>query len=172
MELKEEKELKRITDEFAKGIKAFNQQSCKDAVVIFGRIVEKYKDSEYYGVLEIQARSKVYKNICMSRANPAKISLESDEDYLYNGIFHLNAGRLENALERFEYLEKKSYSDPYLNYLLAVVYLKKEETDACLDYLKAAVDKDPFYKVIAHNEPDFDPLFEDENFTALIGPEI
>jgi tetratricopeptide (TPR) repeat protein len=168
MELSEEKELKNITDEFGKGIKAFKEQECSQAVEIFGRIVEKYSESEFSSVLEIQARAKVYQVICRSRINPVKIPLEDNEDYLFDGIYHLNAGNPDKALERFEHLKKANYGDPYLNYLLALVYLKKEETDTCLEHLKKAVEKDATYKIVAHNEPDFDPLFENDVFVSLI----
>jgi tetratricopeptide (TPR) repeat protein len=168
MEQNEEKELNSITKEFAKGIATFKKQECQKASDIFDRIVEKYKDSEYYSVLEIQTRSKVYKSICQSRHNPVKLSLDEDEDYLFDGIYNLNAGKLEKALERFEYLKNKGNNDPYVNYLLSLLYLKKEEHETCLEYLRAAIETDPTYKVIAHNETDFDPLFENEDFVALI----
>jgi tetratricopeptide (TPR) repeat protein len=171
MEQSEEKELNSITNEFAKGMEAFKKQECRDASDIFNGIIENYKDSEYYSVLEIQTRSKVYKRICEARHNPPKVPLDQDKDYLFDGIYNLNAGKLDMALERFEYLKNKGNNDPYLYYLLSLLYLKKEDHDTCLDYLKKAIQLDATYKVIAHNEPDFDPLFENESFVALISIE-
>ena len=72
------------------------------------------------------------------------------------------------SLEYFEHLRKNKYKDPYLYYLLSLNHLKKEEIEDSLKYLKMCVDKDEFYKVIAHNEPDFDPLFENDEFKAII----
>lgn len=167
----EEKEMKAITDEFSKGVQAFKKQDCQKAVDIFSQIVDQYKESEYYTVLEVQARARTYRAICLSRANPEKVSLEEDEDYLFDGIYHLNAGNLDTSLERFQYLEKKKYSDPYLYYLMALLYLKREQNGECLQYLKHAISADKVYKIVAHNEPDFDHMFENDEFTSLIEPD-
>lgn len=167
----EEQEMKAITDEFSKGVEAFKRQDCQQAVDIFSQIVDQYKDSEFYSVLEVQARAKTYRTICMSRANPVKLALDEDEDYLFDGIYQMNAGNFDTSLERFQYLEKKKYSDPYLYYLMALLYMKREQTEECLKYLKNAIETDRVYKIIAHNEPDFDPMFENENFIALIDPD-
>jgi tetratricopeptide (TPR) repeat protein len=166
---REEKELKAIKNEFSKGVEAFKKQECRQAVETFDRIVDLYKDSEFHSVLGIQTRARAYGKICQSRANPQKVALEEDEDYLFDGIYQMNAGDLDTSLERFRYLDEKKYGDPYLQYLLALLYLKRADSENCLKYLQAAVEADQMYKVIAHNEPDFDPMFENEEFVSLIG---
>lgn len=168
MEQTEEKQLTAITEEFEKGITAFKKRECQQSVDIFGRIVDTYKGSETESVLEVHARAQVYLKLCESRLKPPAPVLENQEDYLYDGIYHLNAGNLDTAVERFEYLVENNYNDPYLDYLFALVFLKKEDAESCLKHLKDAVEKDDTYKVIAHNEPEFDPMFENEDFVALI----
>jgi tetratricopeptide (TPR) repeat protein len=168
MELSEEKQLKRITEEFIKGVALFRERECQQAFEIFSRIIEEYKDSQYYSVLEIQSRSKFYKMLCDARINPVKIEARDDEDYLIDGIFHLNVGNLDNALERFKYLEEKKYNNPYLDYLTSLVHLKKGDIDTCLMYLQMAIKADEFYKTIAYNEPDFESLFENDKFTEMV----
>ncbi|MGE5340805.1 MAG: TPR end-of-group domain-containing protein [Candidatus Omnitrophota bacterium] len=168
MESSEDRELKRIIEEFGKGIELFRQHRYGDALPMFEAISNEFKDSSSYRVAEVEARSKVYKKICETQLNPTTVSLETDEDFLFNGIFHLNAGKIDMAFERFKYLEKKSYNDPFLSYLLALVYFKKHEKENCLNYLGMAISQDESYKIIAHNEPDFDPMFEDANFSQLI----
>ena len=168
MKLNEEKQLKQITDEFSKAVQIFNKKEYKKAIEMFDKIIEQFEDSEYYSVLEIQTRSKMYKNISNARVNPVRIKLTSDEDYLNEGIYNLNAGNLDRALELFSHLEKSKYKDPYLSYLFSLTYLKKEEIETSLGYLKKCIDKDDFYKVIAYNEPDFSTLFENEDFLSMI----
>ena len=108
MELSEEKQLKKITEEFTKGVALFRERKCQQAVEVFNRIMEEYRDSQYYSVVEIQSRSKFYQMLCDARLNPVKTDDWDDEDYLYDGIFHLNAGNLDKAAERFKYLEEKN----------------------------------------------------------------
>lgn len=168
MELREERELKQIRETFTRGIDLFRQRQYKEALAVFAEIVQEYEDSEYYSILEIEGRSKVYRKICEAQLNPVKIELRDDEDYLFDGIYQLNKGNPDQALERFNYLKEKNYEDPYLIYLISLVYLKKEDTETCFNYLKQAIDQDEYYKVIAYNEPDFDLLFENQRYAALI----
>ncbi|MGD2091434.1 MAG: hypothetical protein PVH61_35000 [Candidatus Aminicenantes bacterium] len=168
MELSEEKRLKSITEEFTKGVALFRARECQQAFEIFNHIIEEYEDSQYYSVLEIHSRSKFYMMLCQTRLNPVKTEDWDDEDYLNDGIFHLNAGSLDKALERFKYLEEKKYNNPNLDYLLSLVNLKKGDHESCLMYLKKAIKADKFFKVIAYNEPDFEPMFENDAFTEMV----
>jgi len=168
MEFTEEKQLKSITKEFTKAVALFRERECQQAYELFNRISEEYKDSQYYSVIEIQGRSKFYKMLCETRLNPVKTDDWDDEDYLYDGIFQLNAGNLDKALERFKYLEEKKYHHPNLDYLLSLVHLKKGNTETCLTYLQMAIKSDEVFKTIAYNEPDFEPLFENDEFTEMV----
>lgn len=166
--MEEEKELKNITKSFEDALGIFKKKDYKNAIGKFQAIVETYKDSEYYSVLEIQTRSKVYQNIANSFLNPVKVELKGDEDYLSEGLFNLNSGNPDKALELLAKIESKNKSDAYIKYLMALAHLKKEDTEKCMEYLEQAIKLDAYYKVIAHNEPDFDSFQEDEKFEAII----
>lgn len=168
MRQSEEKELKKVINEFGVAIKLFNKKKYKEAIEIFDKLIKESNDSDHYSVLEVKTRSEVYRNIAESQLNPVKIKLESNEDYLNEGIFNLNAGNLDRALARFKHLEKKKYNDPYLYYLISLVYLKKDDIEESINYLEQCIDLDDYYKIIAYNEPDFDSLSEDENFIDLV----
>lgn len=168
MELNEEKQLAAIVEEFSAVVQIFAKRNYEKAEKEFDKIIEKYKDSEYYSVLEIHARAKVYKNICRAQLEPVTIELVEDRDYLNEGIFQLNRGDYNKALEALSPLENKGFDDNYVNFLLALVHLKKGHVEASLGYLKKAVEKDKYYKIIAHNDPDFDELFDNDAFKAII----
>ena len=168
MELSEEKELEKIVKEFSAAVQMFSKKEYEKAEKAFESISERYKDSESYSVLEVQMRATVYKNICHAQLNPVKIELTGDEDYLNEGIYSLNAGNVDRALELLNHLEKNGYKDSYVNYLLSIVYLRKVDISSSMEHLKKAVEKDKFYKIIAHNEPDFDSLVENEVFATIV----
>lgn len=168
MELNEEKELKKAVDDLTEAVKIFRKKDYEKAGNGFERIVEQYKDSEYFSILEIQARAKVYQNICHTQLHPPKVESTSDEDFLNEGIFHLNLKNYDRAQELFESLEKQKFKEPYVNYLLSIVYLKQKDIPASLEHLKNAVHKDESYRIIAHNELDFDELFDNEEFLSIV----
>ncbi len=77
MKLKEEKELQAISEEFEKALQSFHKKNYAKAGEAFSRIVEANKDSEFYSVLEIQTRAKVFQSISHAQTNPVKLKLES-----------------------------------------------------------------------------------------------
>ncbi|MCP5105912.1 MAG: tetratricopeptide repeat protein [bacterium] len=168
MELNEEKELAKAVKGFESAIQIFTKRDYKKAEESFAGIIETFADSEYYSVLEVQARAKVYKNICQAQLNPVKVELTTDEDYLTAGVYNMNNGDFDNALEALEHVADDDCKDAYVCYLKSIIYLKKEEVETALEFLEKAVEKDKTYKVIAHNEVDFDEMFDNEEFVAII----
>lgn len=168
MELQDDGDLKEIVDDFTAAIQIFRTKDYEKAGAAFDGIREKYKDSIHRNVLEVHARAVAYQEICDGQLNPVKVKLDADEDYLNEGIFNLNAGDFGKAKEHLEYLEGKDFQKAYVEYLLSAVHLKRGDVETALGYLKKAVERDAFYKIIAHNEPDFEALFENEEFVGLI----
>ena len=41
------------------------------------------------------------------------------------------------------------------------------QTEDCLEPLKKAIQADKSFRVLAQNEPDFEPLWEDKKFKAI-----
>jgi tetratricopeptide (TPR) repeat protein len=166
--MNEAEQLKQITGEYIKGMQIFAKRDYEIAFKALGEITEKYKDSEFVSVAEIRTRITVYKNICYFQLNPEKTKIETDEDYLNEGVFSLNAGNYDRAIELFTELENRKYKDFYLNYLFSLAYLKKNDVETSLKYLKKCIKQDSFFKIIAYNEPDFGVLFDDETFRSLV----
>jgi predicted Zn-dependent protease len=168
MKLKEEKELQTITEEYGKALQLFHKKSFHKASAAFKLIIETYKDSEFYSVLEIQTRSKVYHTITQAQLHPLAIKLETLQDYIWEGVYQLNAGNTDKALELFSHAEKENQKDAYLYYLMATAYIKKEDTANSLRYVEKCLKKDAYYKVIVYNEPDFEPLLQNQEFLNLV----
>lgn len=168
MKLKEEKELQAIAEEYEKALQTFHKKSYAKAGEAFKKIIETYKDSEFYSVLEIQTRAKVFQSIALAQTHPVTIKLENAQDYVWEGVYQLNAGNVDKAMELFLHAEKNNYRDAYLYYVMAATYLRKEDTANALRYVEKCLKKDEHYKVIAYNEPDFEPLLQNQDFLKLV----
>ncbi len=168
MKLKEEKELQAISEEYEKALQSFHKKNHAKALEAFRKLVDDYKDSEFYSVLEIQTRAKIYMNIAQAQVHPVKIKLESAEDHVWEGVYRLNAGDVDLALGHFLNAEKNNCRDAYLYYLMAAAYLRKEDTVNSLRYIEKCLKKDEKYKVIVYNEPDFEPLQQNPEFLKLV----
>jgi predicted Zn-dependent protease len=168
MKLKEEKELQSISEEYEKALQSFHKKNYAKAGEAFSKLIDAYKDSEFYSVLEIQTRAKVFQSIAHSQTHPVKLKLESAQDHVMEGVFQLNAGHVEKALEHFATAEKNNYRDAYLYYLTAAAYLRQEDTANALRYVDKCLKKDEGYKVIIYNEPDFETLHQNPDFLKLV----
>jgi tetratricopeptide (TPR) repeat protein len=168
MKLKEEKELQAISEEYEKALQSFHKKNYAKALEAYKKLIETYKDSEFYSVLEIQTRAKVYMSIAQAQVHPIKLTLESTQDYVWEGVYQLNAGNVDQALEHFLYAEKNNYRDAYVYYLMAAAYLRKEDTANALRCVEKCLKKDEKYKVIVYNEPDFEPLQQNPDFLKLV----
>jgi len=164
-----DKKVEGIRAEFAKAMDLFKKKEFREAGDLFEKMVEEHKTSDLYLVQEVYARASVYHKICLSQLKDKNLMLpETDDEYLGDGLYFLNTGKADAALERFLYLENKNIDNPFLDYLLSLAYLKKHDIENCKKYLEKAIQKDSQYKVIAHNEPDFDALFSDEDYLNQI----
>lgn len=168
MKLKEEKELQTITAEYEKALHLFHKKNYHKAGAAFEQIIATYKDSEFYSVLEIQTRVKVHRAITQSQLHPVTIKLETMQDYIWEGVYQLNAGNTDKALELLNHAEKENHKDAYLYFLMAAAYLKKEDAASSLRYVEKCIKKDAAYKVIVYNEPDFEPLLQNQDFLNLV----
>ncbi|MDD8013578.1 MAG: hypothetical protein PHX05_08885 [Acidobacteriota bacterium] len=168
MKLKEEKELQAISEEYEKALQSFNKKNYAKALEAFKKLVDAYKDSEFYSVQEIQTRAKAYMSIAHAQTHPVKIQLESAQDYVWEGVYQLNAGKVDQALEHFIHAEKNNYRDAYIYFLMAAAYLRKEDTANALRCVEKCLKKDEKYKVIVYNEPDFEPLQQNPDFLKLV----
>jgi len=168
MKLKEEKELQVISEDFEKALQSFHKKNYAKAGEAFSKIVESNKDSEFYSVLEIQTRAKVFQSIAHAQTHPVKLKLETPQDHVWEGAFQLNAGHVDKAQEHFAIAEKNNYRDAYLYYLMAAAYLRQEDTVNALRYVDKCLKKDEGYKVIIYNEPDFEPLHQNPDFLKLV----
>jgi hypothetical protein len=168
MKLSEEKEIKKITNDFTAAIKAFNLRDYKKSLENFEKIENNYNNSEFLSVLEIVRKTMSYANICRSELTPVTTKPKTDEDYINEIVFSLNENDLNQADKYFSTLSKKKFSSPFFDYLRSIYFLKNNETDKSLEWLEKCIKADSLFKISANNEPDFEPLFEDPKFNEII----
>jgi outer membrane protein assembly factor BamD (BamD/ComL family) len=165
---KEEKDLKKIREDFTKSIKLFKSEKLQDAKKSFEKIIKTYKESPYTNIMQVQMRSKVYKEFIDFKLSSKKNEPKTNENILNEALLMLNDGKLDKAESYFNILSEKKFSSPFFYYLLALLNMKRENTEATLDYLKKSFDKDETLKIYAYNESDFESLKDNKEFQAII----
>ncbi|MCK4890455.1 MAG: hypothetical protein KAS97_11040 [Candidatus Aminicenantes bacterium] len=168
MKLKEDSQLNEISKKFSEAVKKFTKRNYKEAAIDFENIIEKYVDSEFYSVLEIQSRAKSYKNICDSKTSRKKNEPETENSILNELLIYIGTDDYTEAEKTIKKLETKKINSPYSMYLRSLLAFRMEDVDAALGLLKKTIAKDDKYKIIANNEPDLQELQENEEFLAII----
>ncbi len=147
---------------FGQAVKAFRKGDCEKAVQSSKTLIEKYPSEK-----ELIDRAKTHIKICQEGMKKETYPLKTFDDYYEYGVYKMNRGELKEALELFQKAVEKDPSQAKILYLLATTYQLMEETDQSLEFLKKAIQKDKYFKILAQNDQDFEPLREDKKFKIL-----
>jgi tetratricopeptide (TPR) repeat protein len=149
---------------YADGMKEFRKGKFEKAGEMLKNFIEKYPVEK-----ELVDRAKIYTAISKEKMKEPKesVSLKTFDDYYQYGIYKMNSREFDEALKLFEKAQKLDAEEGKLNYALADLHCLMGQTDACLEYLKKAVQIDKFFRILAQNEADFEPLWEDKKFKLI-----
>jgi tetratricopeptide (TPR) repeat protein len=164
-----QKDNKAKKNDFEKALAAYNQAMKLFHQRDFAKSVERLNSflENYSRERELVDRAKIYRDISQSRLKPEKIKLTTFEDYYQNGVYLLNMGRYDEALESLEKARAKKPSNAKLLYVIADAYCMSGDKDKCLEYLKQAVKLDSYFAILAQNESNFDPVKQDKRFAVI-----
>jgi len=166
--LKEEKSKK---DEYQKALtaygdamKEFRKSKWEKAQEAFGLFIEKFPAER-----DLVARARTYQSIAAERfKEPREIPpLKTAEDYANAAVYKMNTGAAEEALKLVEKALKTDPADARLLYLQADLLCRRGRLDESLEALRQAVAGEKAYRILAQNEVDFAPLWEDKRFKTI-----
>lgn len=144
-------------------MKVFREGNFSKAAEMFDSFIKDYDEEQ-----ELVDRAKIYRDICLGRMNKEEIKLENFDDYYYYSLFQANRGNYDEALKSIEKAKELKPDDGRVYYLMADIYCLMNKTDECLNSLKKAIQLDKFFGILAQNEKDFEPLWEDKKFKLII----
>jgi tetratricopeptide (TPR) repeat protein len=116
---------------------------------------------------ELLDRAKLYLDIIQASREQESFSLKSFDDYYQYGVFRLNQGRYEEAIDLFKKANRKKAKQAKVYYAIANAYCLMDEKDKCIANLRKAMELDEFYGILAQNETDFDVYRGDEEFNSI-----
>lgn len=149
---------------FGDAVKEFRKSKWDKAVELFKDFIQKY-DFER----DLAARARTYLAIAEERSRePREIpSPKTVEDFIHAAVYKLNVGAVEDAAKFIEKALKTDPEDARVLFLQANILCRNGQADAALEALKKAVQNDKSYRILAQNDVDFAPLWEDKRFRAI-----
>jgi tetratricopeptide (TPR) repeat protein len=165
-------EQKQKKDEYQKALAAFGQ-AMKDfhkgemekAAAGLKSFIEKFAEEH-----ELVDRARIYVAIATNRLKRESVQIKTFEDHFHYAVYKINSGDLDGALKLLEKALEFKTDEAKVHYLISDVRCRLGQADDCLDSLKKAIQKDKLFAVLAQNEADFTPLWEDKRFKVITRP--
>lgn len=162
-ELKKKDDYKKAISLYSQGIKDFRRRDLEKAVSSFENLIEKFPEEH-----ELVDRARVYLTICQKGQKKESVNLKTVEDYLLYAQMKINQADYEGALKLLEKALEFKKEEARIYYLMAIAYVQSNRPEDSLEVLKKAIQKDKSLAVLAQNETDFEPLWEDKRFKILV----
>src|SRR5262245_32056234 len=149
---------------FEQALRLFNRHDFGPAKSAFENLLKNFADQA-----EIVARVRTYMVICEHRLGRAA-PVPRNPDALYNqGVFELNKGNPDDAIELFGKALKVDPRADHVYYSLAAAYARLNEASKALDALRRAIGIRPVHRSHARRDLDFVDLRSNEDFQQLTG---
>jgi len=147
---------------FGLAMKEFHKGDLEKAAESLMSFIEKYPADK-----ELIDRARIYLEICRKKSKKETVQIKEFEDYLQYAVYKINSGDNDGALKLLEKALEFKKEEGRIYYLMADAKIRLGQTDDCLENLKKAFQKDKFFVVLAQNEIDFEPLWEDRKFKII-----
>ncbi len=149
---------------YTDAMKEFHKGRFEKASDLLRGVIEKHVAER-----EFADRAKMYLAICETRLKETREvpAPKTFEDFCHSGVYQMNMGRDEEALKLLEKALKLKPEEAIAHYLMAAVLVRMNKLEEAFEPLKKAVQIDKIYKIMAQNEADFAPLWEDRKFRLL-----
>src|SRR5437867_5205503 len=152
--------------EFERGVSLLQKQNYAEALERFQTIVTGFPQEK-----ELTDRAQAYTRICRNLLERREPQPRKPEDFFYYGVIKANEADYDEAVKLLERALQNNPKDEKVHYVLASTLALKGERRTALEHLQLAIELNATNRIYARNDPDFEPLRDDENFQNLIHPE-
>ncbi len=152
--------------EYERGIQLLRKQNYSEARTHFRAVLDGYPQER-----EILDRSRIYIRICDDMTEKPEFHPRKPEDHFYLGVIKTNEAEYDEAMKCFEKALQATPKDEKIHYVMASTLALKGERRQALEYLKTAIELNATNRIYARNDPDFEPLREEDDFANLVHPE-
>lgn len=147
---------------FGLAVKEFQKGEFEKATASFKDFMEKFPADR-----EIVDRAKAYVAIAQKRPKKEGLAPKGFEDLYRHAVARINEKDYPGAIKLLEKALEHKEKEGLIYYLMADANVLMGQADAALELLKKAVQKDRNLAILAQNEPDFEPLWEDKKFKLI-----
>ena len=153
-------------NELERGMNHLHKQQYAEALKNFTTIVDGYPEDK-----ELIDRARVYQRICETRLKGEPATPKDAAGLFYYGVMRVNEADFDGAVDYLQKALQSSPEDEKIHYVLASTLALKGERQTAVNHLKQAIDRNALNRIHARNDPDFEPIRDDDALQNLLYPE-
>jgi len=150
---------------YERGLDALQRHDYHAAADLFDTVLRQYPEEK-----ELAERVRLYVNVCQRQASRVEPVPRTLEERLFAATLAVNGGRYDDAITQLHLVRDEDPDNDHALYMLAVAHAQRGEHAAAIAHLERAIVVNPENRALARQDPDLDPLRDDDAFRAAIEP--
>src|SRR5262247_126486 len=148
---------------YERGLEALQRHDYSGAASLFESVLRQYPEEK-----ELHERVRLYLNICQRHAEPREAAPQTIDERLYAATLAINTGQYDQAIAHLRLVRDEDPDNDHALYMLAVAHAQRDEPAEAVAHLERAIALNPENRALARNDPDLEPLHDDEAFRMAL----
>ena len=148
---------------YERGLDALQRHDYNGAIALLESVLKQYPEEK-----ELHERVRLYLNICARQATPRTAAPQTVDERLYAATLAINGGQYDQAIAHLRLVRDEDPDNDHALYMLAVAHAQRDEPAEAVAHLERAIALNPENRGLARNDPDLEPLHDDEAFRAAL----
>jgi outer membrane protein assembly factor BamD (BamD/ComL family) len=148
---------------YERGLEALQRHAYQEAADLLESVLRQFPEEK-----ELHERVKLYLNICQRQATQREVAPQTIDERLYAATLAINGGQYDQAIAHLRLVRDEDPDNDHAIYMLAVAHAQRDEHAEAVAHLERAIALNPENRALARNDPDLEPLRDDDAFRAAL----
>lgn len=148
---------------YERGLQALQKHAYAEAAKLLESVLRQYPEEK-----ELHERVRLYLNICHRQATQRQAAPQTIDERLYAATLAINGGQYDQAIAHLRLVRDEDPDNDHAIYMLAVAHAQRDEHAEAVAHLERAIALNPENRALARNDPDLEPLHDDDAFRAAL----
>jgi len=148
---------------YERGLEALQKHAYAEAAKLLESVLRQYPEEK-----ELHERVRLYLNICHRQATQRQAAPQTIDERLYAATLAINGGQYDQAIAHLRLVRDEDPDNDHAIYMLAVAHAQRDEHAEAVAHLERAIALNPENRALARNDPDLEPLHDDDAFRAAL----
>jgi outer membrane protein assembly factor BamD (BamD/ComL family) len=148
---------------YERGLEALQRHAYAQATSLLESVLREYPEER-----ELHERVRLYLQICQRQATQRETAPQTIDERLYAATLSINGGKYDQAIAHLRLVRDEDPDNDHAIYMLAVAHAQRDEHAEAVAHLERAIALNPENRALARNDPDLEPLRDDDAFRAAL----